>query len=107
MTNSTRIIYLRDISYRPVGTLVVSVNRQKNTAEYQLSTLNPADRFDRKEGQLIALRNLVERPITVLLPVCPTMHDVSRAVMTSLSQSDFAPSRAVKAAKLWLRYRSE
>ena len=102
----TRIMYLRDANYRPVGTLAITVNRQKNTAEYQLSVLNPLDKFDRREGQLKALERLVEKPITVLLPVNASMYDISEAVMYSLAKSKTAPSRAVKGAKLWLRYRS-
>lgn len=99
-----RIMYLRDANYFPVGCVAITLNRHKNTVEYQLSVLNPQDRFDRKVARQLALGRLVEAPVTVVLSGHATMHEISLAVMKSIVSLNSAPSRAVKAAKTWLKW---
>jgi hypothetical protein len=80
---------------------VIKLNRHNNEAQYQLSVLNPADRFDRKVARQLALGRLTEAPMQVNLPKNATMHDISRAVMEDISKRNL-PTRAVKSAKFWL-----
>lgn len=99
-----RIMYLRTRSGNPVGCLAIRLNPRTQFVEYQLSVLNPLDRFDRKVARQLALGRLAETPITLRVPRNPTMYDISVAVMRDLSHTKTAPSRAIKAAKLWLDY---
>jgi hypothetical protein len=99
-----RIMYLRNLSGNPVGCLAIRLNPRTQFVEYQLSVLNPLDRFDRKVARQLALGRLAESPLTLRVPRNPTMYDISVAVMRDMVNSGTAPSRAVKAAKLWLSY---
>lgn len=108
-----RVMYLRD-SYSenmvtmkvnpgaPIGCVVIKVNHVKNEAEYQLSVLNPQDRFEREMARSLALGRLVDTPMYVSLPQGHNMHDITEAVMRDIAFGGW-PSRAVKAAKLWLK----
>lgn len=100
---NTRIMYLRDSHYRPVGCVAISVDRKRRTLSYQLSVQNPLDSFDRSLARQLALGRLVDKPIN--LPYDRkgdlSMHDISTTVMKHIAASK-APSRAVKAAKDWL-----
>jgi hypothetical protein len=97
-------MYLRTVSGNPVGCLAIRLNPRTQFVEYQLSVLNPLDRFDRKVARQLALGRLAEGPITLRVPRNPTMFDISVAVMRDIVNTKNAPSRAVKAAKLWLSY---
>lgn len=97
-----RIQFLRDASFHPVGCVAISVNRLRGELQYQYSVLNPSDDFNRKLARQLALGRLVENPIKLPLSRDANMHEISTVVMTDLEHSDNAPSRAVKAAKLWL-----
>lgn len=108
-----RIMYLRD-SYQignlaqlivgnPVGCVAIKLHKGRRSAEYQLSVLNPLDRFDRTLARQLALGRMVEAPFTVSLPPNATQHQISRAVMEDIAYDVGAPGRARRAAKLWLR----
>lgn len=99
-----RVMYLRSMDGRPVGCLAIVVNRQAGELSYQLSVLNPADRFDRKVARQLALGRLLEVPKTIKIAKNATMHDISRAVMTALVNTKGTPTRAAKAAKFWLTW---
>lgn len=101
---SLRTMFLRDKSGRPVGSLAISIN-SCNQVEYQLSVVNTKlDTFDRDLARGLALGRLVENPIVVRLPQSRlNLYNINRAVMTNLSRRKGAPSRAVKAARLWLK----
>jgi hypothetical protein len=96
-----RVQYLRDLRNHPVGCVVIKINRHENRVQYQLSVLNPADRFDRKVARQLALGRLTEAPLSTTLPKNANMHTITRAVMEHLKEQN-VPSRAVKAAKFWL-----
>lgn len=102
LNSSVRVMFLRNRQNHAVGCLAITLDRKSNSVDYQYSVLNPLDSFDRKVARHLALGRLLENPISVSVPKDATMHDVSRAVMTSLSSSKKVPTRAVKAAKLWL-----
>ena len=107
-----RVMYLRDKSSQPVGCVAINLHRYdggKPYAEYQFSVVNPEDRstqepFDRAFSRHLALGRVLENPFIVHLPHTEVdMHEVSKAVMTDLVKYHAAPSRARKAAALWLK----
>ena len=102
---SDRTMFLRDKSGSPVGCLAIVIYPNDNVIEYQFSVANlKQDTFDREVARGLALGRLVENPITVSLPKKhQNMFDISRAVMKNLVRRHGTPSRAVKAAKLWLK----
>ncbi len=105
MKNDYRVMYLRNIKGQPVGCLVIDVNRNSNTINYQLSVLNPADRFDRRVARQLALGRLMEDPIAIPMSrKDANMHVISAAVMKNLIIRKSTPSRAVKSAKMWVAY---
>jgi hypothetical protein len=102
---SERTMFLRDKSGNPVGCLAIVAFPDSNVVEYQFSVVNlDQDDFDREVARGLALGRLVEMPITVRLPARKfNMFDISRAVMKNLTRREGVPSRAIKAAKLWLK----
>lgn len=98
-----RIMYLRDSNGQPVGCVAIRVSQSQRLATYQLSVLNPADRFNRAVARQLALGRLVEAPFTVRLPSLPSMHDITEAVFTDIESDRQTPSRARRAARQWLR----
>lgn len=103
MTN--RFMYLRDDKLNPCGCLVIDVDRKGHTLSYQMSVLNPADRFkfERKLAREIALKRLDTKPITLSLNSSEvTRHDISRLVMKDILNTKKVPTRARKAAQRWL-----
>jgi len=99
----TRIMFLRDSQYRPVGCLAIGVSRKRRELSYQYSVLHPTDRFDRGMARQLALGRLLDKPITLSYDRKGdlSMHDISNTVMNHLANSK-APARAVKAARYWL-----
>jgi hypothetical protein len=101
--DNTRIMFLRSLSYAPCGCVAISVDTRNRKLSYQFSVLNPVDKFDRKMARHLALGRLVEAPVT--FPYARgetlTMHDISKRVLEHLAASK-APTRAVRAANLWL-----
>lgn len=106
ISNGIRFMFLRNQSGAPVGCLAIDINFR--TITYGWSVLNPRDKFDRRLAREIAQGRL-EKTLGlefVKLPISNTgkvsMHDISRAVMHHLATNKLAPTRARKAATLWL-----
>jgi len=107
-----RNMYIRDRRSQQIGSLAISVDRKNKRISYQLSMAHPKDmkdevgrsiNFDSSKGRLMALERLLGDPIHAIIDSEATMHDITSAVMTSLSKSEVAPSRAIKFAKSWLK----
>jgi hypothetical protein len=107
---SKRIMYLRGSNGHPVGCLAIEANKQDATVKYNMSVLNPTDKFNRSIAKQIAVGRL-ESVALLVTPKTrvkgteePTVHDVSYAVMQDIVMKGVKnyPARAVKAAKLWL-----
>lgn len=100
----SRIQYLKDSHGQLVGCLAIVVDRHSKKILHQVSVCNPVDEFDSKEARLLALTRLIEEPVKLPMPRrnC-NMNTITATVMKSLAQSKSAPSRATKAAKLWLK----
>lgn len=103
---SRRIMYLRSEIGHPVGCLAIQLNRHDGQISYGLSVLNPRDRFNRAVARQLALGRLVEEPFKVNISREATMHDISEAVMKDILKYKDAPTRAIKAARLWVRQNS-
>lgn len=103
MNGKYRVMFLRDEKTQPVGCLAIETNPDKMTVTYQMSVLHPTDRFNRKTARQLALGRMMEDPITLKLTRV-SGHDISAAIMNDIvTYSHINPSRAVKAAKAWLR----
>lgn len=92
------------VAGNPVGCIAIKVHENRRSAEYQVSVLNPLDRFDRAIARQLALGRLAEAPFTVRLPSNASMYDITLAVMSDINLDESAPSRARRAAKLWIKY---
>lgn len=103
INDSIRIMFLRDRQGLPVGCVAISVDRKNREVSYQYSVLNPIDSFDRRLARQLAIGRLIEKPITTpLYRGEVNMHIISDIVLSDLARSKTAPTRAVKAARLWL-----
>lgn len=102
-----RIQYLRDENGQNVGAVALQVRDVGDLywtlVEYQISVVNPLDRFDRELARRLAIGRMVEAPFAVRVPINPTMFEISRAVMRDIAADSQAPSRARRAARVWLR----
>ena len=103
-------MYLRDRNYQPVGCVAIKLvkvtgmgGRHYNTLIYGVSVLNPQDQFNRAVARQLALGRIVEVPSTTVIPGNSSIHDISEAVMRSITRSTVLPNRARQAAKLWLK----
>lgn len=108
MKSGYRVMFLRDEKGQPVGCLAIGLTSKQRVVKYQVSVLNPIDRFDRKIARLVALGRLVESPFTAVLAdeTDVSMHQISRDVMMHLAYNKEVPSRASRAARRWLRNKS-
>lgn len=97
----TRFMFLRDSKDQPVGCLAIKLNSTTSSLNYQLSVLNPSDKFNRKLAREIALGRLVNAPVE-LKCADNSMHFITLQIMNDLSKNAKAPARAVRAAKLWI-----
>jgi hypothetical protein len=102
-----RIQYLREANGHLVGCIAIVEHPHQggfySLVEYRVSVLNPEDQFDKSVARQLALGRLVEAPFTVRVPAHPTMHEVGAAIMKDIARDSGAPSRARRAAKIWLR----
>jgi len=94
-------MFLRDEKFRPIGCIAISVNRQRARIRYQVSVLNPIDKFERDLARHIALGRLLEKPFVISMKG-DCGWDINYAVMSSLEKNKDVPTRAQKAAKHWL-----
>lgn len=99
---SHRIMFLRSSNNQPVGCLAISIAKNGEVINYGLSVLHPTDKFNRSVARQLAIGRLVESPTTITGIKFAKIHDVTNLVMSHVSSSD-APTRAVKAARNWLR----
>lgn len=101
---SRRVMFLRSPNGHPVGCIAISLDKKNCTVQYQLSVLNPSDQFDRSIARQLAIGRLVENPITISVRSDANRDEISFAIMEHivLTGRNVLPSRAVKAAKLWL-----
>jgi len=97
-------MYLRAPNGMPVGCIACQVKRTGNdyVGSYQLSVLNPSDKFNRGVARQLAKGRLLENPHFVQLPTVPSMHEVTERIMRSITLNNGAPTRARKAAQRWL-----
>lgn len=98
---NVRVMYLKDNNNHLVGCLAINSNFGKKSAQYQVTSQNSQDSFDKSLGRQLAIGRLVEVPIVVDLQSNSSIHDVSRAVMTDLLSRNVS-SRVKRAARRWL-----
>ena len=103
MKTNHRVMYLRNSKKQIIGCLAMKLSPKNHRVEYQISVLNPLDQFDRELSRCLALGRMVENPFTVRLPKDYSTHTISTLVMQSLLTQHNIPTRARKAAKVWLQ----
>lgn len=99
-----QITFLRDAKGQPVGCIAYSVRSDKTKIQYQVSVLNPVDRFERPLARQIALGRLIEKPITFVNNNSKAGNlQILSYLMRQIADNMDLPSRARKAANLWLK----
>jgi len=98
-TNSFRFMFLRGDNNFPVGCLAMRTG--KTHVDYQVSTLNPSDKFDRKVARQLALGRLIETPIRVSVETSGANEHFYQ-VMNHVSKNKKLPKRSRSAANRWL-----
>ena len=104
-----RVQYLKDENGHYVGCIAIrehtpNAGERYTLVEYRVSVRNPEDQFDKGVARQLALGRMVEAPFTVRVSAHPNLHEVSEAVMKDIISDSGAPSRARRAAKLWVRW---
>lgn len=98
-----RFMFLRDKRNVPVGCLAITVSSNMKEINYQYSVLNPVDGFNRSLARELAAGRLVTKPIVINSDLkFLGINDITRTVMLDIAFNSHAPTRAIKAAELWL-----
>lgn len=134
---SNRIMYLRQsyptvvdpmtglnktVQGNPVGCLAIRVKRERKgnfltnwlrlksatrtTVEYGVSVRHPSDKFNRRQARELATHRLNTEPVVFVSESDLDRFEITAGVMEKI-QSSSLPTRAVKAAKLWLDRNTE
>lgn len=103
MLNNFRIMFLRDSKKQPIGCIAIKLDDKSHKAQYQISVLNPEDRFNRSVARQLAIGRMVESPLSVLIPKNPTMHEITEEVMLAINSNSKLPARARRSAKAWVK----
>ena len=104
MSREIRVMYLRDHKGQPQGCVACQIKRSGNdyVGSYQLSVLNPVDKFNRGVARALAKGRLLENPIQFVLPSSPSMHEITDQMMAAIATNESLPTRARKSAQRWL-----
>jgi hypothetical protein len=100
--NNYRIMYLRDRKGAPIGCIAIDES-VPGVIGFQYSVLNPLDEFRRDVARQIAIGRLVTRPIKINVPANISRHEGAIRIMSEITKTVACPSRARRAAQLWLR----
>lgn len=101
MDNKFKFMFIRGEHNFPIG--CIAMCKFSDRIEYQVSTLNPRDRFDRRLARQLALGRLVENPIK-LPNATQKLDEAYRFIMTDIKNNEDMPKRARSAAKNWLTH---
>ena len=96
-----RYFYLRDTNGQPVGCLAMQL--MSDDIKYGISVLNPKDIFNRDLARSIAYGRLMHKPVVLGLSGALSYFSITQTVLSYVGADVSAPTRARKAAKLWLR----
>jgi hypothetical protein len=100
-------MYLRDSDYNPIGCLVFSQNKYRTKVRYQISVVHPTDNkghFDRTFARQLALGRLIDDRIVLEgFSGNESILDITEAIMRDIIFDKEHPSRARKAAAIWLK----
>lgn len=110
-----RIMFVRDgyrvennkiLAGNPVGCVAMRVvqDGKQASVEFQISTVNPLDRFDRAVSRELAIGRMIDKPYFIDLPTATSAHDISAAVMRAIAEHSGFPTKMRKGAKLWQKY---
>ena len=102
MNKNTRIMFLRNRNNHTIGCVAMQLSPRGKTVKYQVSTVNPVDKFDRNLAKHIALGRLVDEPVVLKSDEPLSMSDLAYAVMHDVFRNKELPTRARKSARRWL-----
>lgn len=107
---SLRVMFLREENGQACGCVIIELVKHSDasndlaTVYYAVSVLNPQDRFDRALSRQLTIGRLVETPYAILnVSNEVKIHDITRLVMEDIKTNTKLPTRARKAARIWLR----
>jgi len=107
--SNNRVIYLRtcyikgkNANRQAVGCVALSFDRDSKQITYSVSVANPADEFRKKVARPLAIGRLTTNPMSVPFDQEISLHKITQKVMIELVNDKRVPTRARKAAKLWL-----
>lgn len=110
---SQRYLYLRDFNTqnrRPIGCLIVELNREHNEIRYAFSACSPLDKFNKKIAKNIAENRLAKHP-SVIKGIPGSSHEITQKIMRDIvvnhqnqSNSKSRSYLAYEAAIGWIQY---
>lgn len=106
MSSNYKIMFLRGSNNFPVGCVAFSTSKNGSgavTINYQVSTLNPSDEFNRRVARQLAIGRTVEIPISISMSGHNTSYnEVVTAIMKDMMNRPEVPNRSRSAAIKWL-----
>ena len=99
MDKNFRIMFLRGSNNHPVGCIAMRLGG--NSVAYQVSTLNPVDKFNRRVARQLALGRLLESPFLIQANAS-NIHETVRSVMQDISRNKSVSNRARICAARWI-----
>lgn len=116
MKNVTRFTFVRNNDGRPVGCIAYRMDGESGTLNYEVSTHNPKDEYDRATARFVAEGRLNKHPRQVLFnPRMPPKLDVlldsavGDLLVTEVERDDvrYVPARLKKALQLRQEFLAE
>lgn len=89
---TTKFMFIRNDKGHPIGCMAYRISN--NTMEFEVSTHNPVDPFDRKLGRFVAEGRLNRHPKHIAVTPC---NDLLREAMVYLMADPSVPERLKKA----------
>lgn len=105
MDSRYKIMFLRGVNNFPVGCLAFSYTKSASntsTIQYQISTLNPCDAFDRRVARQLAIGRVIERPISIQIDNNISYNEMVKRIMIDMVNRSEVPNRSRSAAVKWL-----
>lgn len=102
--STTKTMYLRNAKGHAVGCVVsrrVNSTIEQDLVEYEISVLNPVDKFNRKLGREIALGRLNTHPRELHISCKASGKQAARQILADIGgwpMGNSVPNRAIKAA---------
>lgn len=106
MKNTTRFTFVRNRDGRPVGCIAYRLDREQGNLNYEVSTHNPQDEYNRATARFVAEGRLNKHPRTVSFNPRqpPKLDTLLESAVGDLIFSETVPNRLKKALRLRQEY---